>query len=175
MVEIVADNPIGAFIAVIAVGGFFYTIAIGFISFGRWQGEVNADRLDFHNFMKEIRAKLDSISERLPKQPPLWMGASPIKLTERGKKISDEANAVEIASWLLTKYEGSDDDSDYQVQERCFYLANKNNLKEDQIRLLEDCAYQNGIDMKAILRVVAIELRDIIMYDRRIRRQPRDG
>ena len=152
----ITNNPLLAVIAIIAV-------ATVLIKFGVWVGAVNTDRSSFREFMKEIRERLDTILLRLP--PPVVQGTSPMKLTEYGESISRaiEAGALahELAPSLIESMKGK---TSYEIQEACFeHTRDRSNLPADKRVMLENYAFDNGLDLQEVLKVVAIELRDVIL------------
>ncbi len=67
-----------------------------------WKGAVDADRIMFKEFMKEVREDIREINKNIlgifsQLDPPDFIdGKSPLSLTEQGQKVSKELNA---ASW----------------------------------------------------------------------------
>ena len=80
----------------IAGAGLVYGIVRGSIALGEWIGAVNADRVAFKEFMSRIEGKIDRIFERLS-PPPTAASASPIRLTDFGKQISQE---LDVKAWV---------------------------------------------------------------------------
>ena len=75
--------------------GLSATVVIAAISFaykyGKWQGEVDNDRNNFKEFIKEVRSDVKEILSRLPAKP--ISSSSPIRLTELGERISKKIDA----------------------------------------------------------------------------------
>ena len=140
------------------------TIATGLFYAGRWTGNVNTDRENFKNFMKEIRDKIDKIFERLPAPPPIAT-SSPLQLTDFGEKISacaDGKNAADaIANEIVQQAEGM---NPYQIQEFSKeYMKNTFEPTPDQFTKFGNCAYEHGVKYDQVLEVIAIELRDRLL------------
>ncbi|MCZ0942268.1 MAG: hypothetical protein OXJ53_04350 [Gammaproteobacteria bacterium] len=131
-----------------------------------WYGSVNADRYNFKEFMQEVRGDIKEILLKLSK--PVAERGSPIRLTDLGKKVSDEVGAKEIAKGLLgDMLPEVRDKSAYDIQEYCFSHLNECDLSlsEEQIAEIKQCAFDNGIETLSVRRVIAIELRDMILSE----------
>ncbi len=96
--------------------------------------------------------------------------ASPIALTDYGRSLSELVKARNMASEYIKEVESSlGDANEYQIQEACADFAeNKllNKLKPDDRAFLEMIAYQEGIEISKILRVVGVEMRDLFLEKR---------
>ena len=134
---------------------------------GVWKGEVNRDREAFHNFMDEIREKLEQIFERLPPRR-LLDSESPLKLTEFGQEVSNQVKGKAWASEQAQKI--SDDLSDageYEIQERCLSHVWLQYENDDELKnIYRQCAYDNGVKVDQIVEVVSVELRDAVLSSR---------
>ena len=128
-----------------------------------WKGEVNADRHSFKEFMKGVRSTLDMILLRLP--PTTDMGSSPLRLTDFGLAIADAIKADKWADDLAGELAGTVKGmTAYEVQEFCIeYTMHKMTPTEDQLHELQACAFDKGIDVKAVRRVLGLVLRDKIL------------
>ena len=119
-------------------------------------------RSEMRDFMKEIRSDIKKIFNRLS---PTTGTGSPISLTKLGKKVSREIDAPEWARRkapeLLDEIAGQ---SPYFIQEFCMdFCTTKYRPGDDLKYLLEQCAYDNGIDLDSVLRVLGVELRDRLL------------
>lgn len=159
-----STNPlvwIGAITALIIIVG-------GLIRIGQWIGKVNEAQSTFKttldSFMEEIRTDIKRILERMG--PATATSGSPIRLTDLGQKISELLDAGAIADSLVpqfrTRVSGM---QPYEVQELCFeYIhGNEFTLSDDIEALVLQCAFDNGINRKQVLDVIAIELRDRLL------------
>ena len=147
-------NPLWI-IAAIAVIGVVYGI-------GEWTGNVNSDRKSFKTFMKDIRKKIDEILERLP--PRTETAASPIRLTDFGLRISEQVRATELARELAhrlrARVEGLED---YDIQETCLtFVENEYEPIPEVDARIKKVAFDNGLERRQVLRVIGLELRDIL-------------
>ena len=145
------DNPL-VYVAAVGIIGLIFGI-------GTWVGAVNADRTSFKAFMKEIRDDLKKILSRLP--PRVYVGESPIELTELGRSISRRLNGKDWAEGhaesLREEMRGKEP---YEVQGMCFEYAKNFEPEGDMEGMIQTIAYENGIKREAVLDVLALELRD---------------
>ena len=161
-----SSNPwivVGVAIGAIAL---LFAIGRGLFAIGEWVGAVNSDRRAFKTFMEKIEAKLDKIFERLP--PQTVSSASPLKLTDLGKKISEEMNipawANEQADILVTQTEKEDEPFIYY---QCKHYVETQYETNDKFQeLVKVAAYENGLEIKQIQDVYLLELRDALLARR---------
>ena len=156
-------------IVVIGIVTIALTVVIAAVGalykFAKWQGGVDSDRTTFKDFIKEVRADVKEILDRLPVRAVA--GSSPLRLTDLGKRISKKIDAKDLASkiarGLSSEVEGK---SPYGIQEFCrdYVKKEKGNLFDDeQANLLEMCAYEEGVGLDQVYEVIAIELRDELL------------
>ena len=91
--------------------------------------------------------------------------ASALKLSVLGQKVSDEIDALKIASELESNMdEDVSDFSPYDIQKFSFEYVHSN-YDPDELILdrLKQCAYDNGIDLRELFDVIALELRDLLI------------
>ena len=131
---------------------------------GRWIGHVNADRSSFKEFIAEVRSDIKAILVKL--SPAVVSSGSPLRLTELGRKISAGVNAKEIAQGLvavvLPKVEG---ESAYDIQAYCFAFLDDCDLLGPKIDEIKQCAFENGLEQSLVRRVIAVELRDLLLAE----------
>ena len=139
-----------------------------------WYGAVNSERLAFREGLTHIFEELKYLRERIDEMFSRQVGkvadsASPQKLNELGRKLSDEfgsaawaeAHAAEAHAELV-----SDDMTDmmpYDVQEFCFGYVTKDRLSEEELQRAKEVAFNNGLLVSHVLRVTAFELRDRLL------------
>ena len=154
-----AGNPFLWIAVAIAVGGLIFGA-------GKWVGAVNSDRTSFNEFMKEIRDDVKKILDRLPSQAV--SSGSPLQLTELGRTISARIGGLSIAEELAAKMrEQAGGKQAYEIQEICFdYVLKRYEPPEEQEALIKECAYENGIDLEQVMKVIAVELRDFLLRER---------
>ena len=146
--------------------GLSVTVVIAVISFaykyGKWQGEVDNDRNNFKEFMKEVRSDIKEILSRLPAKPT--SSASPIRLTELGERISKKIDAKSWAKTVAQEMAGETEGKDsLKIQEESFKKAKNFKPNETLLKNMRDSAFQEGIDLDGIRDVLGVELRDQLL------------
>ena len=131
-----------------------------------WSKEVDKDRRVFKDFMREVRKDIKNILSILGSKNPVSGSASPLKLTEFGESISAKINGKEWAE-RLSQSEGLrsslEGKSNYDIQEGCIQYAQLDLPTTDQeLQILNQCAYDLGIEVAVVRRVLGIELRDAL-------------
>ena len=140
--------------------------ASAMVGIGMWIGKVNTNLSTFNTslsqFMKEIRADIKKIFERLPS--PTLSGSSPLRLNDLGRSISEKLEgrtwAEQTGPQLVGKMR---DKSSYEIQSQCFDFVEQAELEQSMRKAVLDCAYENGISEDQVLDVLAIELRDTVL------------
>ena len=159
-------NPL-VWIGLLSLAAVVFGLVFGL---GQWKGNLDSDRASFKEFMAgikgdlaQIRSDINRIFERLP-SGPLARG-SPLRLTELGRKISARLDAGTIADSLLPQLRGrSSGLQPYEIQELCFaHVREKYEPPKDVEALILQCAFDDGLDRKEVLDVIAIELRDRLL------------
>lgn len=91
--------------------------------------------------------------------------ASPRVLSELGEEISESIDAKGIAQSLardLVKH--TKEMERYDIQQLCYeHIRSEFKPSPKLEKLLKDAAYENGVDMRTVLEVLAIELRDELL------------
>lgn len=130
--------------------------------FGKWQGEVDNDRNNFKEYMKEVRSDIKEILSRLPAKP--ISSSSPIRLTELGERISKKIDAKSwaknTAQEMIEETEGMDS---LKIQEESFNKAKNFEPNETLLQNMRDSAFQEGIDLEGVKDVLGVELRDQLL------------
>ena len=141
-----------------------FSVGVALLGIGIWVGKINSDRSTFKDFIKEVRGKLDQIIFHLIPDTVV-SSTSPTRLTELGVKISKIIDARYIAEQLAMKLqEDVKDRTPYEIQEFCnSYMINKFEPIPEQFAKLRNCAYQEGIQIESVHRVISIELRDKLL------------
>ena len=129
----------------------------------RWQGEVDADRESFKEFMRGIRATINEILLRLPPKP-IAMSESPLALTEHGKMLSREIDAAKWASEHCQEArKETAGKSPFDIQKFCEGYVNFEKLSADYQEKVKQVAFDNGLELDQLMRVLSIELRDVLL------------
>lgn len=146
------------------------TVAVLLFKGGRWvgmmeefKGKVRSEQAEIKEAIKEIRNDIKEIFRRLPTKP--LSETSPLTLTDKGRKMLAEIDgggwARELAATLFEKVAGMDE---YQIQEFCFDFVRQNLTPTDeQEAKIRKCAYENASDREETLKVLAVELRDVLL------------
>ena len=160
-------------LAVIAILKGFHVYGDNNKKRGKWEGQVDADRTSFKEFMRKIERKLDQIFDRLPPSP-VTTSRSPLQLTDLGKQIAEE---IDVQTWVhhfKQKIKGRiAEHNPYEVQEVCFKYADENLLDDikdvDQgevwVKKIKGSAYDHGLPLEDVLKVAGIVLRDKMLED----------
>lgn len=143
-------------------------VVTGLMKFATWKGGVDEHRKEINgtlrDFMAEIRDDIKTILGRLPS--PSIVGGSPLRLTELGEKISRALDLSAWASRTAADLRGAvRDKSAYEVQEFCFNYVREFEPDGEQDEKIKECAFENGIDIRSVLDVLAVELRDELLDD----------
>lgn len=131
------------------------------VQFGRWSGKVNEfmdhTRHNIDVLFIQLFGRLDGTIER----------ASPMRLTDRGRKISDElgikAWAKKRAPKLYPSVIGWEEYRVYQYANgyvSSHFDINKYPEEEDEIKRI---AYEYGVTRESVISVYVIELRDSLL------------
>lgn len=132
---------------------------------GLWQGEVNTDRSNFNAFMTEVRGDIKKILGLLPQSPVA--SSSPLQLTDLGKEISEEISAKKWAenesTTLLDDAKGKDQ---FGIQSMAFGYAKEFEPSEELLARMRTCAFQHGLELEGVRRVLGVVLRDCIFKKR---------
>ena len=132
---------------------------------GHWIGGINEHKSSVGKYIDEIREDIKKILRRLP--APTIEGNSPIQLTDLGRSISDDLKALDwVARIAPTLAERTRGKQPFEIQEMCFdYVKDEFTPEPAQLVELQRCAYENAIDIDAVLDVLAVELRDYFLRE----------
>lgn len=158
------------FLSTLLAGLILYFLKKAF-DWAEWRGEQNAFKSSLGGTMDRIEKAITTIQNDikgiLRALPPKPIETdSPIRLNDLGRKISSELDA---ANWAENKVddliEDLRDKQPYEIQEYCFeYVTGKGFVdSDDRLRQVNDSAYNHGLDVGQVLRVVGVELRDVIL------------
>lgn len=177
------------FIGVLLGGAFLAGYVIWKVS--AWKTSMESDRSTLKtgfaslektltDFMQEIRTDVKEIFLRLPAETA--RSSSPITLTELGQQIAEE---IKVDTWLNEYTEKvqkgiQPDTNPYEIQEACFRYADEQFMEDltavteinkavseiDKSAIKADIelsAYNHGLPLDKVLRVVGVKLRDNIL------------
>ena len=130
---------------------------------GEWMKTVDEFKRDTKAALAEIRDDIKKVLAALP--PNVLGGASPVGLTDLGKKVSE---CVEAAAWAEQKapelIDAVTGKSAYDVQEFCIqYMRTEYKSATAQDESFKKCAFEHDIKLDQVLDVCAIELRDRLL------------
>ena len=130
---------------------------------GEWMKAMDEFKRDTKAALVEIRDDIKKVLAALP--PNVLGGASPVGLTDLGKKVSE---CVEAAAWAEQKapelIDAVTGKSAYDVQEFCIqYMRTEYKSATAQDESFKKCAFEHGIKLDQVLDVCAIELRDRLL------------
>ena len=160
-----AFTLIGTFVSVAALVTVIFFRTLDRVSANaKWTGQVDADRENFKEFMKEIRRKLDEIFKYIL-GTEVALPSSPIQLTDLGKKISEAIQAKEWAAELAEQFAGEVEGKDaYEIQELARAKCNCDmEMSEFRASLCRKTAFQHGLKLDQVVSVLGLELRDILL------------
>ena len=119
-----------------------------------------------------LKDRVDVIYRNTPNA--ILRSESPLNLTGKGKEISDEIQAPKIFNKYLEELTSKFDENNlnaYDIQARSFKIINqyfKEIILEDELEILKNKAYNEGILLDDILSIFGILLRDKILKDKNI-------
>lgn len=156
--EVLLRDLTGAGIVIITIAGITFVVRLIL-----WYGSVNDDRGKFEDFMKEVRQDIKDILARLPREPAISSG-SPLQLTGLGNKISKEIGAEEWANNEATTLLGKAKEKDpFEIQAMAFDHTHDLEPPEEMLAKMRASAFENGLDLDIVRRVMGIVLRDRIL------------
>ena len=152
----------------LAVIGLVWTL-------GQWKGKVDAERTSFKDFMSEIRQNINAIRSdikddfhRLSMNTPISTAQShsPIRLNDLGQKISEKLGAKSWAESegekLVGKVSGKDA---FEIRSFAFQYADNYESDERLLKEIRKIAFDHGITLIDVTRVLGLELRDVLMRE----------
>ena len=139
--------------------------------------ELRQDKLDERydksdeKYLK-LQEKIDDLYKLLLGAigPQFLKSGSPLRLTDHGNKISERIAAARIANNCAVKIiDKTVNLNAYEIQEFCFEFCKGKLLEElekdnfEQYEIIQTVAFEEGVEIEKITRVIAIELRDKIL------------
>lgn len=152
-----------------------YLAAAGVIfSVGTWVGSMNSFKKTAKGAIGRIDKAIEKINERigsikvnvavLASGKTVDASQSPIRLNEFGESISQEILGKQWAKVEATKYvEQFRGQQPYDVQKFAFGHVYQFQPPDEMGAKMKNCAYENGISIDLVLRVLAIDLRDAML------------
>ena len=130
---------------------------------GHWIGKVNEHKKGVGKAIEEIRKDIKKILKRMP--VPTVTGRSPLQLTDLGKSISEDLDAKEWAKDIVPSLQDQVKGMlPFELQDWCMnYVKNEFQPDASQTLRLNMAAYNNALDLDAVLDVLALEMRDLML------------
>lgn len=151
------NNPL-----IFIVGGL---AALGAIwKLGNWMGLQDEFSKTVGKSIETIQSDIKKIFRVLSEGKTIE-SSSPLRLTDLGKSISKFLDAATWAERIADEIvESVQDKNPYGIQIYCFERVKEDGfLSEETRKKVEDAAYNNGIEIDKVERVLAIELRDVLL------------
>ena len=128
-----------------------------------WESARETDLKTSVDFMKEIRDDIRCILKSLA--PQVATRGGPIRLDTFGESIASSIEASELAKELSAEQVKSlRGKMDYEVDAFCRKFVS-DSLPKSWKRKVDQCAYERGIDVDAVLTVLHIVLRDTLIEE----------
>ena len=154
--------------------GTFVVLVFGGGAYAVWKLSELTTKICFidkiNDSIDEIRKKLSYLSGEFKslseKNDRLFNSKSPIQINEKGEKIAEELSAKNIVlnHWEEIKImiESKNLDNSYDIQEFCLDLVIKNTdvFAKDEIKTMKETAFNHGLGIYSIYRLVGLVIRD---------------
>lgn len=142
---------------------------------GRWEGEADADRALFKDFMERVDDSIEQVKSDvnevrtylIERFGPLRIRPqSPLQLTMFGEEISERAAASQwvsrvVGGNIMHSVKARDA---YEIQKICFdYAADPSHYNKEETTIIHGVAYEKGLKADEVRQVLAIVLRDAIL------------
>ena len=133
---------------------------------GNWMGSKDEFAKTIGQSIETIQSDIKKIF-RILSEGQTIEASSPLRLTDLGKSISGflgardwaETTAKEVATKIPVS-----EKHPYGIQTYCFeFVKRESTLSEELNRKVQEAAYNNGLEIDKVRRVLAIELRDVLL------------
>ncbi len=145
----------------VGIGAVLAAIAI-IVKVSRWTG-ITDTKIDFlTSDIREIKTSITSVLG-LVSQKPISESKSPVQLNDYGKAVFAKINGADIIKNHLNAIEHGDGMNEYQLQQACFDYAQAelmDKISNEERAKLEKSAFDEGLPIQSILRILGIELRN---------------
>ena len=133
---------------------------------GNWMGGKDEFARTVGGSIETIQTDIKRIF-RLLSEGDTVESSSPLRLTDLGRTIS---GFLEAGNWARTTAEKvaseipKSEVHPYGIQSYCFeYVKRVDTISESLRRKVQEAAFNNGIEINKVERVLAIELRDVLL------------
>ena len=152
------SNPLIYIVLGLALAGALWKL-------GNWMGTKDQFAKTVGEAIEEIREDIKKIFQELPKK--VDSDTSPLRLTDLGKSISaflDAATWAEQTAQKAVTGIPEEEKHPYGIQTYCFEFVKRPDTLSDQLnRKVQEAAYNNGLEVDTVKRVLALELRDLLL------------
>ena len=149
--------------------------------FASWYGSVNSDRSVFREFMDEVKKDIQNIKSNvaeltssvagltssvsvLVSQKTVEKTQSPTRLNDLGKSIFKEIQGKEWAKNVANQnVEQQRGKQPYDIQKFAFEHTYNFSYSKEMTKIMKQSAYENGVPIEIIFRVLSFELRDALL------------
>lgn len=142
---------------------------IGFIRMGEKVKQLEKDNDDEKKEIKEIRDKVIACETSLKEREPFLKRKSPVSLTDRGNTFLDESGGRNFVdnhfARLRLAVEERAPKTAYDIQEYSREVID--GMKEgDDFNILKEYLFKEGLELKDLVAVMGIYLRDKILVEK---------
>ncbi|MYF63583.1 MAG: hypothetical protein F4183_03700 [Rhodothermaceae bacterium] len=140
-------------------------IVSALIGIGIWIGHVNSDRQNLKTLMKRMEKKLDEILSLVRQRSNTVKDGSPLCLNDKGEKVWKDLDASEWIERFFDDTKNLVRDKDaYQIQQfTTEYVTSDKHYLEEELKLIREIAYENGLSDFDVRLVLGIKLRDKLL------------
>lgn len=134
------------------------------VTFNTTLSSFNASLSSLKRRVTYLADRLKNLDEREEVE-----GHSPLALTEKGRILSKAVNAKDLATKYRSHLGSVNTKQAYDIQEACLTFAAFDMLEaldDEDSRAVKKYAYDKGISVERVLRVIGIEMRDMILAQR---------
>ena len=164
---------IGAAEAAIIVPVVFAVLG-AVIAITRWMTKVNEDRTRFKTFIDRMEVKWELIQEkfesigrdlvRIEAVRNTTAKSSPLKLTDLGRKVSEQLRATEWARETAAELRSEVESMEaYEISAYSRDYVDNTKLPDEIDARIAECMAEHEIDEHQVLDVLFVELRDALL------------
>ena len=146
-------------------------VALVVIAILGWLFTIQRDVSDVKGSIRNLEGRFDGFE----KYAVLAQGQSPLSLTQSGTELLEQSGAKDYLEKHFTKLYDSFDDTDkgYEIQERAREII-EDQRKEKDFDAIKEYLYNAGRPMEHIIFVMSIELRDMVLAEKKVLNQEQE-
>jgi len=151
---------------IVGIISCLWAFKAGFWTLPTWIKRVEKDieylTKSFDEFKTEANKKFDRIFDSLNSTKPTLESGSPYTLNKLGEKISKEIDAGNIAEKIVGMLgDNMEGKTPFEIQELSInYVQSQFEPDENDLKKIQDSAYNNGTGIQQVKDVIAIKLWD---------------